>query len=406
VIYQQDFDSGAPGWSHSGTQDTWDFSSTRVHSGAYSMHAANPSTPSDQMLVSPAFVLPAGLPQTTLQFWNYQRMEDRNGGCYDGGLLEVTTDGGTTWTQINSGLQADPYDGPIASGLGNPLSGKNAWCGDPQDWLNSVIDLGAYAGETAQFRFRLGTDNAVSREGWYIDDVAVQSCIQAGYSAALTDDSLQSAYPGEVVTHTFNLQNLGYSDSYTLTLSGNAWAATLVTSPTVSLSPGESSPVTVQVQLPAVIPEAVIASDVFTLTAVSHADPSSTTSVQGTTEALADVALDLDVDRTTGTGAPGGMVEYVLQVTNTGSYTDTFTLQASGIWTATLSALTTASLGSGETAAFTLQVVIPAGAVIGDSDLTTVTAVSERDGSVTNSVQVSTQAAMRWVFLPMLSKQP
>ena len=40
-----------------------------------------------------------------------------------------------------------------------------------------VADLDAYAGQTARFRFRLGSDSSVSREGWYIDDVKVQSCI-------------------------------------------------------------------------------------------------------------------------------------------------------------------------------------------------------------------------------------
>ena len=39
-----------------------------------------------------------------------------------------------------------------------------------------MVDLDAYAGQTVQFRFRLGTDTSVSREGWYIDDVKVQSC--------------------------------------------------------------------------------------------------------------------------------------------------------------------------------------------------------------------------------------
>ena len=58
----------------------------------------------------------------------------------------------------------------------NPLAGLQAWCGDPQDWLNSIVNLSAYAGQTVQFRFRLGSDNGVSREGWTIDDVVVQSC--------------------------------------------------------------------------------------------------------------------------------------------------------------------------------------------------------------------------------------
>ncbi len=57
-----------------------------------------------------------------------------------------------------------------------PLAGKVAWCGSV-DWTWSVVDLDVYAGQTVQFRFRLGTGNTVPR-GWYLDDVRVQSAWQ------------------------------------------------------------------------------------------------------------------------------------------------------------------------------------------------------------------------------------
>jgi len=74
-------------------------------------------------------------------------------------------------------MLTDPYDGPVSTSFSNPLAGFDAWCGDPQDWLRSVVNLDAFAGETARFRFRIGTDSSVSREGWYVDDVAVQACV-------------------------------------------------------------------------------------------------------------------------------------------------------------------------------------------------------------------------------------
>ncbi|MGB3717660.1 MAG: hypothetical protein WA996_24815, partial [Candidatus Promineifilaceae bacterium] len=111
------------------------------------------------------------------QFWNWQELEDSSGGCFDGAILEITPDSGANWNQVpNSSLLTDSYAGPVSTTYSNPLAGLDAWCGDPQDWLESVVDLNAYAGETVQFRFRLGTDSSVSREGWYIDDMVVQSC--------------------------------------------------------------------------------------------------------------------------------------------------------------------------------------------------------------------------------------
>ncbi|MDX1998092.1 MAG: S8 family serine peptidase [Thermoanaerobaculia bacterium] len=172
VIFSEGFESGAPGWTSSGLGNSWAASTARVHSGTSSWKAVDPAVASDQLLVSPAIALPAGAAPLTLQFWNHQTLEDRTGGCFDGGLLEISTDNGATWAQVlDPQLLTDPYDGPFSG------STIRAWCGDPQDWLHSIVDLSAWAGQTVRFRFRLASDNSVGREGWYLDDVRVQACV-------------------------------------------------------------------------------------------------------------------------------------------------------------------------------------------------------------------------------------
>jgi bacillopeptidase F (M6 metalloprotease family) len=123
-------------------------------------------------------VLPTGQDPVVLRFWNSQSFESTGTGtCWDGGIVEISTNGGTTWTQIlGANLLTDPYDGPIESGSSNPLAGLSAWCGDPQAYLRSIVDLTAWAGQTVKLRFRLGSDVSVGRaDGWNLDDVAVQS---------------------------------------------------------------------------------------------------------------------------------------------------------------------------------------------------------------------------------------
>ncbi len=174
VAFLDDFESGVGLWTHSGTGDTWALSGARVHSGASAFYAVDPPTWSDQQLVSPLITLPAtGLP-LTLQFWNWQQMEINGPAyCYDGAILEISTDGGTTWAYLPTALMlTDPYNGPILA-----YYIVDGWCSDPaQDWLESVVDVGAFAGRTVRFRFRLGSDAGTGREGWYVDDVTVQSC--------------------------------------------------------------------------------------------------------------------------------------------------------------------------------------------------------------------------------------
>ena len=174
-----DFESGALGWTHSGTGDTWSLNTVLYYSGATAWLAADPATVSDQRLVSPAIALPTGESPLTVQYWTWQDLEN-NGttGCYDGGIVEISTDGGATWIQLpTAALLTDPYDGPVATTFSNPLAGLQAWCGQAaQGWVNSVVDVSAYAGATAQFRFRLGSDTSVSRQGWAVDAFEVQSC--------------------------------------------------------------------------------------------------------------------------------------------------------------------------------------------------------------------------------------
>ncbi len=189
LYFSDDLEAGTgAGWTHGGIGDTWELSGARVHNGSWSFFADDVDTVTDQWLESEDIILPSDTLPLTLQFWNWQEIEDRSSGCYDGGILEISTDFGSNWTQLEAQLVTDPYDGPVNDGS-NPLGGLNAWCGDPQDWLESVVDLDDYAGETIRFRLRLGTDSSVGHEGWYVDDVVIQGCAE---SAPLFIDGFES----------------------------------------------------------------------------------------------------------------------------------------------------------------------------------------------------------------------
>ena len=134
VHYGNGFEAGLGGWTSSGTGNTWALSTTAayVHGGLQAMHATDPSTVSDQRLVSPAVALPTGQNPVVLIFWNFQTLEGLTGGCFDGAIVEVSVDNGSTWIQVpNANLLTDPYDGAVSTTTGNPLAGLSAWCGDP-----------------------------------------------------------------------------------------------------------------------------------------------------------------------------------------------------------------------------------------------------------------------------------
>jgi hypothetical protein len=179
VVYTYGFESGASGWTTpAGTgANTWALATANPHTGANHYRGAGTATVSDQRLVSPAVLLPVGENPVVLKFWHLPNLENSGTtACYDGGILEVSTNGGTTWTQVPpANLLVGGYTGAVSSGFSNPLAGLQAWCGGSA-YGQTIADVSAYAGQTVQFRMRIGTDSSVSRPGWDVDDVMVQSC--------------------------------------------------------------------------------------------------------------------------------------------------------------------------------------------------------------------------------------
>lgn len=183
MAFFDDMENGDNGWTHAGINDTWQRSSLETSSGDFAWFAEDLPIISDQQLISPAVALPLNELPIELRYQNSQTIEDDpvNGACWDAGILEISTDDGTNWMQLSgTRLFTDQYDGVVntsAAGM-NPLTGLQGWCGDPQPFIESIVDLSDFAGETVSFRFRLGTDSTLGRinDGWFIDDVRVQSC--------------------------------------------------------------------------------------------------------------------------------------------------------------------------------------------------------------------------------------
>ena len=337
IIYQEDFEAGDGGWTTGGTGNTWAWSAGNGNNSSGGWHGDDVGSITDQYLISPAFALPTGEAPLTFQFWNYQEIEDGGAGCYDGGILEVTTDGGTTWTQITAGLLTDPYDGPVDSRFNNPIAGQDAWCGDPQPWLNSIIDIDPYAGQTAQFRLRLATDASVSHPGWNMDDVKVQSCQPSAVPAIVMTKTVGTTNacgtssdivvdPGTTVYYCYTVQNSG---DVTMTVHDlvDDQLGTLLTGYNYDLAPGASTShiVSTTVGMNGVINTAVWTASTPGVPAVSYTD-TATVTVQINPAVVLTKTVGTDVN-SCGTEDPlyllsgGGMAVYCYTVTNTGNVT-------------------------------------------------------------------------------------
>jgi hypothetical protein len=101
--------------------------------------------------------------------------------------------------------------------------------------------------------------------------------------------------------------------------------------------------------------------------------------------------VELDVEEAAMTGMVGEMVTWTLSITNTGDMTDTFTLEATSMWTTTL-AEDSVILDAGASSMVWAWVYIPASASDGEMDMATVTATSNNDMGESDSVEFTTTA--------------
>jgi choice-of-anchor B domain-containing protein len=146
----------------------WHVSTDRFHSGARSFFSTSSSSLCVSLEAGPMTLTSAQSSQLT--FWTGWDIEP----TYDGGIVQISTDGGTTWTQLTP---AGGYPNTITeSGNVCPAMppGTPAFSSANQlTWQQKSISLVAYAGQSVKLAWRYGSDSAVDEEGWYVDDIAL-----------------------------------------------------------------------------------------------------------------------------------------------------------------------------------------------------------------------------------------
>jgi hypothetical protein len=96
---------------------------------------------------------------------------------FDGGVLEVSTNGGATFQDILAAggtFATGGYNGTISVNFGSPIAGRQAWTGNSQGVVTTTVNLPAsFAGQTVILRFRRATDSSVTGQGWRIDTISI-----------------------------------------------------------------------------------------------------------------------------------------------------------------------------------------------------------------------------------------
>ena len=139
----------------------------------------DPAVVADKPLDSPDFsFFEGGFTQLTFrQNFNFEASSvDPNLG-FDGGVLEVSFDGGNTFQDIlaaGGSFAIGGYNRVISTDRGSPIAGRPAWSGDSEGFITTAVTL-PFA-PSVVVRWRMASDTSGSNEGWRVDTVNLFGC--------------------------------------------------------------------------------------------------------------------------------------------------------------------------------------------------------------------------------------
>ena len=143
----------------------------------------DPYVGSDQYLTGPVMTVD-GSGSMNVQFDHSWGFEFDGGGNYDGGVVEMSVNGGA-YTDIG----AAAYNGTILnySGSVNPLKGRVGFVANSAGTIHTSLTQAIAPGSTVQIRFRVGSDSSLGSTGWRVDNIAFTGTVETPFAVLVAE---------------------------------------------------------------------------------------------------------------------------------------------------------------------------------------------------------------------------
>ena len=146
VIFQDGFEFES-GWSFGGPNNSWARGTPTIepaaaHTGSFVLQTnptGNYNFYENSWTETPALDL-KNYNNIVLTYWQYRQFKD----CNDGTIVEISVNGGSTWTQA---FPEGGYTETITSDT-NPLGYVQGWCDDSSAWEQKTFLLSALDGQS------------------------------------------------------------------------------------------------------------------------------------------------------------------------------------------------------------------------------------------------------------------
>ena len=218
TIISQDFDGATnaalpTGWSNSASSGItpWATTSNTNDGTTTAAYCPDAAFPGEDYLYSPTFTLPIA-EAYQLSFRNDFNLEP----TYDGGVLEIAIGSKaiatSTFTDIlaaGGSFVVGGYNGGLSDqgdrgSDDNPLLNRQAWTGNSDGYITTIVNLPAAAsGTNIQLRWICGTDRGNGAlegiGGWWIDDIAINQpsfdCANCAPTNGLPNSAASIVFP-------------------------------------------------------------------------------------------------------------------------------------------------------------------------------------------------------------------
>ena len=144
---------------------TWT-TSDDAYQGNQAWFADNKGYATDQLLET-KFEIAIESTNAALSFWH--KYDTETG--YDGGVVEISTNGGNNWFDVNNYMFQNGYPGALQEDETSALSDVPAFHGNSNGYIQTLVNLAAYVNKDIKIRFRFATNQGGGGDGWYIDNI-------------------------------------------------------------------------------------------------------------------------------------------------------------------------------------------------------------------------------------------
>jgi hypothetical protein len=181
-------------WNARSAHPEYAWQRVQAHAPNMVWFAPTPASATELMLESPILRVDGRFAIRFEHRFGFESTLDETGALihWDGGVIELSVDGGKTWLDVTEFGVNPGYGGVLTEEAELPLGGRHALVGMSPNfplWTTTELNFGTqFAGKDVQIRFHSASDGAVGVHGWELDNLTFEGISNTPFATITADE--------------------------------------------------------------------------------------------------------------------------------------------------------------------------------------------------------------------------